>query len=1015
MANAIFAEMGFGDIYSVPMANAENQALENELQMKRKEKSNLDNKISQHQETIQALSDFLKNVRQELLHTQALSEAVEKEAESEVHFKALADREMGCLQQEATQLGKDIHLLREKKNTLESEILRGSQKLEKMKNQLNWDQQTLDDWLEEFALEDEDTMVLVKYCRQDESRIKGLTLNIDKTTAEINQKYKALDKEWTKTMTAQVALDRVTENFHRAHSERQDLIHQWENAIEQMRKRDGDLEQCIMSLSQVNQDVRQRQEAIGEKKRQLEIQESNNQECEKKFTAARLLASKLRAEFRDNEFLCGQLKSEFEGLRSTVEQVATKVDAMRSQLASQNNDKKDKSFKLKNAKLLITALEQKIKEVTESASGVEGAASMMERMLEEEELANTELESTTHHHHRMLSQKIQDLQALKAKEENLMAEISRTQDVLRNLLRHLRNAEDDYVRNQELIESQDCQIKVVKEKLRRLKGIQNSEEDHAFRLELSALSKSIEEKKRTTIMLSQQLRSLEVESRCVKKTVEKVGAQRRDLTSKLVEMELCNEIVERELKKLIAKNQESLVEDNLLKLDAKRVRDRLQSETERVISLEKQRMNLEAAMKEKELEVDFNRDVLQTQVKISSQETQRLRMGMNENLSRIDKMKTKYETIAVPIMSADGEGERSLEYYMVQAAQEREELKRKGDKLDKKVSKKETEIEALENTLHAISRRREHRKVSGVLSLSTEDYQKHLQLEEQKRAVDENYSFKMRQIRELQQDIDGMNNTLDSLHQEEASLKEQRDENCRKILTLNKELETQKEKLERVTKQCSKLTGDVRSSKKTKSKTKEEYEIDLCQLNDFNKIVERMLLEAMDEDPDLRSVLQTHFQEKNLPLPEPVFPIAIHMTPGYRPVHSARSARSSCSNSIRADSPPPRVSKPPSLISSAGSATSPVRSYSSIRFRAESPAPRAPKPASRLSSARSSVSSISGGPRTSGQQSPRVKMVDLGLQIRVSSALSATPPRDSRRGGSGTSRSTPSKKSQRKT
>ncbi|XP_061103010.1 coiled-coil domain-containing protein 39-like isoform X2 [Conger conger] len=1006
MANVIFAEMGFGDIYSLPMANAENQALEKELQMKRKEKSNLQNKISQHRETVQALSDFLKNVKQELLHTQALSKAVEKEVESEVHFRILADREVGCLQQETTQLDKELCLLRQKKNTLESEILKGSQKLEKMKTQINWDQQTLDDRLEEFAREDEDTMVLAKYCRQDEARIKELTLSIDKTTAEINQKHKALDKEWTNTMAAQVALDRTTENFQSAHRERQELIHQWENAIEQMRKRDCGIEQCIMSLSQANQEVRERQDMLAEKKMQLENQKSNNQEYEKKVVATKKLASQLRVEFQDNESLCGELKSEFEGLRCTVEQVATKVETMRSQLTSLNNDKKDKSFKLKNAKLLIAVLGQKMKDVTESAIGVEGVASMMERMVEEEDLANMELESMTHHQRRVLSQKAKDLQALKAKEENLMAEIFRTRDVLRNLLRHLRNVEDDYVRNQELIESQDCQIKVVKEKQRRLKGGQNSQKDHAFRLELAELTKNFEEKKRTTIMLSQQLRSLEVETRCVKKTVEKVETQKADLSSKLVEMELCNEVAEREFKKLILKTQESLLEDNILTLDTKRVRDRLQIETERVLFLEKQRMTLEAAMREKDLEVDFNRDMLQTQVRINSQKNQRLRMEMNENLSKIDKMKVKYETIAVPIMPPDGEGGHSLEYYMVQAAQEKEELKRKGDKLDKKVSKKETEVEALENTLHAISHRTEHRKVSGLLSQSTEEYGKHLELEDQKRALEGKCRFKMRQIRELQQDIAGVNNSLDDLHQEEVTLKEQRNENCTKILTLNKELESQKERLDRVAKQCSRLTGDIRSSQKTKSKTREEYEIDLCQLKDFEKIVERMLLEAMDEDPDLRSVLQTHFQENNLPLPESVFPIAIHLTPGSR----------SSGSSIRADSPPPRLSKPGSRVSSASSATSPVRvrSAGSVRFRAESPALHVPKPGSRLSSARSSLSSLSGCPRTSGPRSPHVKKVDLGLQLMVSSAFSATTPRGSRPGGSGTSRSTPKKKSQRK-
>ncbi|KAJ3583546.1 hypothetical protein NHX12_016979, partial [Muraenolepis orangiensis] len=51
-----------------------------------------------------------------------------------------------------------------------NDIFKASQKLQELRSQLKWDQQTLDGRLEKSALRDED--IMVKYTQQDERRIK---------------------------------------------------------------------------------------------------------------------------------------------------------------------------------------------------------------------------------------------------------------------------------------------------------------------------------------------------------------------------------------------------------------------------------------------------------------------------------------------------------------------------------------------------------------------------------------------------------------------------------------------------------------------------------------------------------------------------------------------------------------------------------------------------------------------------------------------------------------------------
>lgn len=106
--------------------------------------------------------------------------------------------------------------------------------------------------------------------------LQALTLQLERLTVECSQRRKVLDNELTETLSAQVGLikilifnmdvhkstyvhrrccllfvwqlelDKAAQDFNRIHNERQELIKQWENTIEQMQKRDGDIDNCAL-------------------------------------------------------------------------------------------------------------------------------------------------------------------------------------------------------------------------------------------------------------------------------------------------------------------------------------------------------------------------------------------------------------------------------------------------------------------------------------------------------------------------------------------------------------------------------------------------------------------------------------------------------------------------------------------------------------------------------------------------------------------------------------------------
>uniref|UniRef100_A0A8C1FNA4 Coiled-coil domain-containing protein 39 n=1 Tax=Cyprinus carpio carpio TaxID=630221 RepID=A0A8C1FNA4_CYPCA len=745
MSNALLAEVGWDAGFAIPVANEENKALEEELQKNQKEQLNLENKINKNKDVINALTEHLRNLRQEVSHTQALCKAREKETESEVHFRALAERETGRLKQEVTQLENQLKTLNEKKNVQENNIFKATQKLDELKSQLNWDQQTLEDWLQESAHKDEDTMAIIKYAKQDESKIRELTLNIEKLTLEANQKRKVLDSEVTETVTAQVALDKTAESFGQAHTERQEMISQWENTIEQMRKRDQEIQQCAM----------------------------------------------------------------VEVLKGTLDRIATDVETNRYQLTI----------------------------LSPTFNGIGKNPELMFR-------------------------KSQELQGLLDKEKNTTAEICATRAAISNLEGRLSKLDQNLLKRQMIISNQDFQIQMLERKTSHLQGKVNTEEKEALEKKASDLAEALEEKKRTATTLTIQLKKLQDDIRCVRKDTEKIGAEKRELASKIQEMELFIDNSEKDQKKLRLKKQESMVEKGLLKMELQRLRDLLYDRADGVLSLEKRRLQLQAAMKEREEEIHAHREMLAKQAKLTEQERQGLSAAVNERLFKIDKMRKRYENLIVSLAASEGEEEKSQTYFIIKAAQEKEELQRQGDDLDAKIRKTEKEIHALENTLQVVNNcSTTYRKSLTKVTESSPAHQEKLKLEEQRRAAEEKYKYKKRQIPELQEDIDSMSRTLDGLLQEEAVQKETIERTQAHVLSLNNYILSKEEKLNRAIKQCAKYTREIRSAKNSEEKTFEERDIELRELRDVNKSVNKMLLEAMEENPDLSSALQIRFMQ----------------------------------------------------------------------------------------------------------------------------------------------------------
>ncbi|XP_063477819.1 coiled-coil domain-containing protein 39 isoform X3 [Symphalangus syndactylus] len=831
MSSEFLAELHWEDGFAIPVANEENKILEDQLSKLKDERASLQDELRESEERINSMASHFKNVKQELSITQSLCKARERETESEEHFKAIAHRELGRVKDEIQRLENEMASILERKSDKENGIFKATQKLDGLKCQMNWDQQALEAWLEESAHKDSDALTLQKYAQQDDNKIRALTLQLERLTLECNQKRKILDSELTETISAQLELDKAAQDFRKIHNERQELIKQWENTIEQMQKRDGDIDNCAL----------------------------------------------------------------LDSLKATVNRTSSDLEALRKNISKMKKDIHEETARLQKTKNHNEIIQTKLKEITEKTMSVEEKATNLEDIVKEEEKDVKEVDVQLNLIKGVLFKKAQELQTETMKEKAVLSEIEGTRSSLKHLNHQLQKLDFETLKQQEIMYSQDFHIQQVERRMSRLKGEINSEEKQALEAKIIELKKSLEEKKSTYGLLETQIKKLHNDLYFIKKSHSKNSDEKQSLMTKINELNLFIDRSEKELNKAKAFKQDLMIEDNLLKLEVKRTREMLHSKAEEVLSLEKRKQQLYTAMEERTEEIKVHKTMLASQIRYVDQERENISTEFHERLSKIEKLKNRYEILTVVMLPPEGEEEKTQAYYVIKAAQEKEELQREGDCLDAKINKAEKEIYALENTLQVLNSCNNNYKQSfKKVTPSSDEYELKIQLEEQKRAVDEKYRYKQRQIRELQEDIQSMENTLDVIEHLANNVKEKLSEKQAYSFQLSKETEEQKPKLERVTKQCAKLTKEIRLLKDTKDETLEEQDIKLREMKQFHKVIDEVLVGIIEENTEIHIILQTYFQQSGLELPTASTKGSRQSSrsPSHTSLLSARSSRS---------------------------------------------------------------------------------------------------------------------------
>lgn len=194
------------------------------------------------------------------------------------------------------------------------------------------------------------------------------------------------------------------------------------------------------------------------------------------------------------------------------------------------------------------------------------------------------------------------------------------------------------------------------------------------------------------------------------------------------------------------------------KLEIKILRGKVNSEADKVYGLENRKYQLEMSMEEREKEIQVHKDILVSEQKAAEEERHKVAVELQLRKTKVKNLRIKYEGLIQRNQSSSGEseapGDHSQAYYVIKAAQEKEELQRYGDELDGKLRKCEKEIRALSNTLDHLKMRNKNYRDKFIQGAEGADLEKKQILEDQCRAASETLFKKRRELQKLQKDYE---------------------------------------------------------------------------------------------------------------------------------------------------------------------------------------------------------------------------------------------------------------------
>merc|ERR1719230_999501 len=269
-------------------------------------------------------------------------------------------------------------------------------------------------------------------------------------------------------------------------------------------------------------------------------------------------------------------------------------------------------------------------------------------------------------------------------------------------------------------------------------------------------------------------------------------------------------------------------------------------------------------------------EVQRAQIKSATEERHKVAMELREREQKVKALKAKFETLAKSMSlggdddDEDGE-QQSQAYFVIKAAQMREELQREGDELDSKIRTAEREIRALEATLHhLVDRNQEFRTGFQKADMQGRAGAQLQALGQQVKQANDGLFKRRKELQRVANDLEDDEGRAQQITEQLNHLARHKEHLLNALQMVRKELAAESQALNaakgKVTR-CSKAhrrAAGVGAS----TKTAEEKAMHAKAIHENNENVLYTLKELANEFPEMQSSLMVTLQKERLQMPD---------------------------------------------------------------------------------------------------------------------------------------------------